>query len=130
MGHCTALFGRTQKEDVAAMEVATQLMPGELRDMSCLPAPGDGGRPLSVLERHPAVVEYMTSHDFRVLAARGAAAAGPAPPVPGPAPPAEGASAAAPVPPVAPAKEAAVAQPAAPAKVALAELVPCAACGR
>ena len=27
-------FGRTQKEDVAAMEVVKRLMPGELHDMS------------------------------------------------------------------------------------------------
>ena len=32
-----------------ALEVATQLMPGELHDMSCLPAPVDGGRPPSAL---------------------------------------------------------------------------------
>ena len=50
MGHFAALFGRAEKEDVAAMEVVTQLMHGELHDMSYLPAPVDGGRPLSVLE--------------------------------------------------------------------------------
>ncbi len=50
MRHLVALIGRTEKEDVAAMEVVTQLMPGELRDMSCWPAPVDGGRPPSVLE--------------------------------------------------------------------------------
>ena len=113
------MFGRTEKKVVAAMEVVTQLMPGELHDMGCQLMVG-GPRPF--LERHPAVVEYMPPHHFRGLAARGAAAAGPVPPVPGPAPPLEGVAAAAPVLPVAPAKEAAVAPPAAPAKLALAEL--------
>ena len=44
------------------------------------------GSPCPFLERHPALVEYMPPQHFRVLAAPGAAAAGPAPLVPGPAP--------------------------------------------
>ena len=39
MGHGAATFGPTQTEDVAAKEVATQLMPGALHDTSRLPAP-------------------------------------------------------------------------------------------
>ena len=39
MEHFAAMFGPTQTEDIAAMEVVTQLMPGALHDMSRLPAP-------------------------------------------------------------------------------------------
>ena len=39
MGHFAALFGPTQTEDAAALEVATQLIPAALHDMSRLLAP-------------------------------------------------------------------------------------------
>ena len=63
-GHIVAMFGPTQTEDVAALEVVTQLTPGELHDMSRLPAPVWHG-----FARAVAVG----------LAAPAAAAAGPAP---------------------------------------------------
>ena len=37
--HFAAMSGPTQTEDIAAMEVATRMMPGALHDMSRLPAP-------------------------------------------------------------------------------------------
>ena len=58
MGHFVAMFGPAQTEDLAALDVVTQLTPGELHDMSRLPAPvwhgfarrgGGGGRPPCVL---------------------------------------------------------------------------------
>ena len=39
MGNFAAMFGPTQTQDAAAMEVVTQLMPAALNDMSRLPAP-------------------------------------------------------------------------------------------